>query len=297
MSMSVEMTNPYHRRIRCASRAIVIAGALAVALFGPASALVAKDAVRLAPHRAVYDMALDESSGRDAIIAVRGRMVFDFAGSSCDGYTLNIRLVTEMTNRSGNATVNDLRSSTWEHGSGEQFRFNTTHYRDKQLTEVASGKAARKAADQGVTVEVIRPEAEQLRYPGAILFPTQHSVEILSAALKGQRIVQAKIFDGSEQGKKLYSTTAFIGKQQPPGSKTQVLTRIKNDDKLNALDSWPVTISYFDGSSPGEETPAYELSFWLYANGVSRKIIINYGDFAIRGSLKSLEFFTPTKCD
>lgn len=297
MSKSVEMIASRRSRTWYAAFMVGLAGMFATVPAGPVIALVAKDAVRLAPHRAVYDMALEESRGSDGIIAVRGRMVFDFAGSSCDGYTLNIRLVTEMTNQSGHATVNDLRSSTWEHGKGQQFRFNTTHYKDKRLAEVASGKAAKETADQGVTVNVVRPKAAKLRYPGSILFPTQHSVEILFAALTGQRIVQAKIFDGSEQGKKLYSTTAFIGKQQPPGSTKQVLTRIENDEKLTELESWPVTISYFDGSSSGEETPAYELSFWLYANGVSRKIVIDYGDFAIRGALKSLEFFTPATCD
>lgn len=283
--------------MRWATVLTVITVGLTAAPVVPAFALAAKSAVKLVPHRAVYEMALDKSSGSDGIVAVRGRMVFDFAGSSCDGYTLNMRLVTEMTNRTGRATVNDLRSSTWEDGKGQVFRFNTTHYQDKQLAEVASGKAAKEAADQRVTVEVTKPEAAKLHYSGAILFPTQHSVEILSAAVEGKRIVQAKIFDGSEQGRKLYSATAFIGKLQPPGSKKHVLARIKNDERLSALESWPVTISYFDGAKPGEETPAYELSFRLYANGVSRKIVINYGDFAIRGSLKSLEFFTPPKCD
>lgn len=291
------MSTPRSSNIRLATVMTVVAGGLTITPVVPAFALAAKSAVKLVPHRAVYEMTLDESSGTDGIVAVRGRMVFDFAGSACDGYTLNMRLVTEMTNRTGHATTNDLRSSTWEDGGGEVFRFNTTHYQDKRLAEVASGKAAKETADQRVTVEVTKPETAKLHYSGAILFPTQHSVEILSAALKGKRIVQAKIFDGSEQGKKLYSATAFIGKLQPPGSKKHVLARIKNDEQLSNLESWPVTISYFDGTKSGEETPAYELSFRLYANGVSRKIVINYGDFAISGSMKSLEFFTPPKCD
>lgn len=263
----------------------------------PAFSIAGKDAILLAPHRAVYDLALHESSKREGVANVRGRMVFEFDGSSCDGYTLNIRLVTELTNQSGNITVTDLRSSSWEQGKGESFRFKSTQYHDEKLTESSDGQAVREETGEGVAVDVLKPKPAQLRYTGKILFPTQHSVEILSSARKGSRIVQAKIFDGSEQGKKLYATTAFIGKQRPAGSKKPAMTPVENDEALDKIVSWPVTISYFDNETVGEAVPAYEMSFQLYANGVSRDIVIDYGDFAIRGSMKSLEFFTSSQCD
>lgn len=259
-------------------------------------ALAAKDGVLLAPHRAVYDMALDRTSGGDGVAAVRGRMVFDFAGSVCDGYTLNIRLLTVMTSHSGSRIVNDLHSSTWEHGEGTQFRFNTTHYQDEKKVKAASGEAAKGDDGPAVNVTMKKPEAAKLTYEGKILFPTQHSVEILNAALKGQRLLQARIFDGSELGRKLYATTAFIGKRQPPGAGAETLKSVANTEKLTKLPAWPVTISYFDEKAKGQATPAYELSFLLYENGVSRKITIDYGDFAIRGALNKLEFFKPSEC-
>jgi hypothetical protein len=45
-----------------------------------------------------------------------------------------------------------------------------------------------------------------------------------------------------------------------------------------------------------EGTPTYELSFRLYANGVSRKLQIDYGTFAISGELTRIDFFEPGKC-
>lgn len=263
----------------------------------PAFSIAAKDVILLAPHRAVYDLALHENSKRDGVANVRGRMVFEFDGSSCDGYTLNIRLVTQLTNQSGGTTVTDLRSSSWEQGAGQSFRFKSTQYHDEKLTESSHGEAVRDATGEGVAVDVSKPKPAQLRYKGKILFPTQHSVEILNSARKGVRIVQAKIFDGSEQGKKLYETTAFIGKQQPAGHKKPIMRAVENDEALEKFVSWPVTISYFDIDAVGEAVPAYEMSFQLYANGVSRDIAIDYGDFAIRGSMKTLEFFTSPQCD
>lgn len=261
----------------------------------PVQSFAAKDSVLLAPHRAVYDMALDPTKSAEGIAGVRGRMVFEFGGSACEGYTLNIRLVTEMTNQDGDSAVTDLRSSTWEDGRGEHFRFNSTQYRDEKITETSSGNAEKKAS--GVVVDLKKPEEEKLRYPGSILFPTQHSRQVLDAALKGKRIVQAKIFDGSEKGRRLYATTAFIGKMRPPGADKNPRDDIPNEEKLDTLKSWPVTISYFDGMAEGEAVPDYEMSFQLFANGVSRDIMIDYGDFAVRGELTSLEFFKQPKCE
>lgn len=273
----------------------VLAAAFIICPNDPTQAFAAKDTVWLAPHRAVYDMALDRTKSSDGISEVRGRMVFEFGGSACEGYTLNIRLVTEMTNQEGDSAVTDLRSSTWEEGRGEQFRFNSTQYRDEKITEASSGNASKEPA--GLVVDLKKPDEEQLHYKGAILFPTQHSKQVLEAALKGRRIVQARIFDGSEKGRRLYATTAFIGNMRPPGTDKKPLNHIPNDEKLDELKSWPVTISYFDGTAEGEAVPDYEMSFRLFSNGVSRDIKIDYGEFAVRGELTSLEFFKQTKCE
>lgn len=259
-----------------------------------AEAVAAGDSVWLAPHRAVYDVSLAEARDGENIAAIQGRMVFEFVGSVCDGYTLNIRLVTQMVDQSGDTVMTDLRTSNWEHGSGRRFRFNSSEYQNDQLVESMSGSAARENGGEGIVVDLNKPEASRIRYSGEILFPTQHSLEILSAAREERRLVQARIFDGSDQGRRLYATTAFIGKRKPPESPDGANGDIA---KLARLASWPVTISYFDAEAPDESVPAYEMTFRLFANGVSRDVMIDYGEFAIQGALKSLEFFPPSGCD
>jgi hypothetical protein len=39
-----------------------------------------------AAHRAVYDLTLAKSTGSSAPVSARGRIVFDFSGSACDGF-------------------------------------------------------------------------------------------------------------------------------------------------------------------------------------------------------------------
>jgi hypothetical protein len=250
----------------------------------------------LAPHRAIYDMTLGKAAAGANVGDVRGRLVFDFSGSECDGYTLNTRLVTEIVDREGKPTVTDLRSTTWEQAKGEKFRFNSSQYLDRKLSEQVAGLASRGKDGGNVNVALEKPKKHQLHIKAGSMFPTQHSIAILDAALGGRNVVQANIYDGSEKGEKYFQTTTFIGKPVPPGGDSG-FKHIPNSEKLDGLVSWPVSISYFEDKTGYDEgTPSYELSFRLYANGVSRKLYIDYGTFSIAGELTRIDFFEPGKC-
>lgn len=261
---------------------------------GPAAALAANETVRLVPHRAVYEMSLGDVRTSSGMTGMSGRMVYEFSGSPCEGYTLNMRLVTQLSDRTGQATLTDLRSSTWEQSSGTRFRFNSSQILDEKNTEVTSGEAVREP-DGKVMLKLRKPERSERELPRGLLFPTQHSFAILKAAAEGRRLLQATVFDGSEKAEKIYDTTAFIGHKDKPG-RQGAETKFKNDEALDKLPSWPITISYFDQSAQGDTTPAYELSFRLFANGVSRDLTIDYGDFVLRGVLRSLEFLEAAPC-
>lgn len=261
-----------------------------------AQALVPGGGIKLAPHRAVYDMTLDSSRPASGVSGVKGRMVFEFAGSGCDGYTMNMRLVTRIAGATGSSILSDLRSSTWEQGAGKRYRFNSSHYRGEKLEESTSGDAERSGSDDHVDIKVSVPKSKTLKVTGPLMFPTQHSLAILESAKRGQSVLQTRIYDGSSDGDKVYSTTAFIGKRLKPGDKSYP-NRIENDKALEALDSWPVSISYFETDQGAEETPVYQLNFRMYNNGVSRDLVIDYGDFALKGNLSSLEFIPSNECD
>ncbi len=276
---------------------VFLLAALAISLPSKASQALAPSGVaKLVPHRAVYDMSLDSSRPASGISGVKGRMVFEFAGSGCDGYTMNMRLVTRIEGSTGRSIVSDLRSSTWEQGAGERYRFNSSHYKGEKLDESTSGDAERSGANDHVDIQVSVPKPKKLKVSGPVMFPTQHSLAILDSAKKGQSVLQTRIYDGSSKGDKVYSTTAFIGKRLKPGAKRHS-KRVENDKALDVLESWPVSISYFETEEGSEETPVYQLNFRMYNNGVSRDLVIDYGDFAIKGDLSSLEFMPLSKCE
>ena len=270
----------------------------AITVLLPASgahAIALGNAQELAPHRAVYEMTLDTTRPAKGVSGVQGRMVFEFAGSGCDGYTMNMRLVTRVEAKTGQASMNDLRSSTWEQGAGRQYRFNSSQYQGEKLEDSTSGDAERVDKGNHVVVHVRVPKAKYIEVDGPVLFPTQHSLMILRAAKSGKRVLQARVYDGSSSGDKVYATTAFIGKKLRPGDRIPA-KKIANDEKLEKLDSWLVSISYFDTVEETRETPIYQLNFRLYKNGVSRELLIDYGDFAIKGVLSSLEFMSAPEC-
>ena len=120
------------------------AGALvvaAVALTPPAAQ--AQAGAGLAAHRAIYDLKLSRSVGKRQIVAVRGRILYDFTGSSCEGYGLQFRQVSELDSGEGKVTLSDLRATTWEDGAAKTFRFQSQNFVDQQPVDTVDGKAER----------------------------------------------------------------------------------------------------------------------------------------------------------
>jgi hypothetical protein len=104
-----------------------------------------------------------------------------------------------------------------------------------------------------------------------------------------------QVYDGSDGGKKVYDTLAVIGRRIEPGTSAN-LEEPARQDALAKLPRWPVSISYYTAGT-GDRTPAYTISFELYENGVSRALKLDYGDFALRGDLKSADVSPPTSCE
>ncbi len=251
----------------------------------------------LMPHRAVYDMELSDASEASGISALTGLMVYDFVGNACDGYSITFRFVTEFFGADGGSQVTDLRTSSFEDGAGENFQFLSKTFVDQKLVETTRGTA--KDLGKTKSLELKEPEERAVTLDDRALFPTVHLRKIIEAAKSGKSFVAADIFDGSETGDKIFSTTTVIGKLR---SSTQGEEPVHSDDpdiaKLSNSAHWPVTIAYFDPSKSdgGEEFPIYQLSFLLYENGISRQMTLDYGDFAIKGSLRDLELFDVGAC-
>lgn len=274
---------------------LLAGAALAISGFVSQEASAAGGPSVLAPHRAVYDIRLDKARAAAGVSELTGRMVYELTGNPCEGYTQNMRFVTQMANQEGKVTVNDMRSSSWEDGASRRLRFSSSQYRDEELSEAAQGDAER--GDGHLRVELEKPQRKKVDVESKALFPIQHSLSLLAAARAGERVFVSDLYDGSEKGEKIYATTAALGAKLPPGYNRE-LPVAKNADVLDALNAWPVSLSYFEaGKDKDDAVPTYELAFIFFENGVSRKLLIDYGEFSIRGQLNELTFLDPGKCD
>ena len=240
----------------------------------------------LLPHRAVYDLTLERADEKSGIAGVTGRMVYEFNGSSCEGFTTNFRFVTRIDMEGQDQRMTDQQTTTFESGDGNRFRFVNKTFVDKELVKEVRGNAAlnKKQMDVALT----KPEKQDLKL-ALSQFPTRHMEELLSRAEKGDTFYQTSIFDGSDEANKVMATTAVIGKGQvlPADNETKIMGDVAKQE------SWPVTVAYFDDEDNDEGLPVYRVNFKLYRNGVTRDLNMDYGDFSMKGTLVNLEMFKP----
>jgi hypothetical protein len=225
---------------------------------------------------------------------VRGRILYDFSGSACDGYSLQFRQVSEIDNGEGKTAISDLRATTWEDGTAKRLRFFSENYIDNELHETVDGEAEH--AKDRIDVKLTKPSDKAVKFDIEAVFPTEHVRNIIAAARQGKTLLETVVYDGSESGEKLYDTLTVIGRPIAPGDK-------KPDDaaadksQLANMTRWPVTISYFDHArKSGEQTPVYALTLELYENGVSRALKLDYGDFVLSGEMTQIEFRDVKAC-
>ncbi len=254
---------------------------------------MANPRIVLVPHRAVYELSLLSSQGVNGVDEARGRLVFEITGTACEGYATNFRQVTQLSGSESSGDRGfDVRSTSFEAGDGSQLRFTNDAVRGDK-TDHTEGKA--QATADGVEITVQKPEPTKLTAPAETLFPNAHIKRLLEEALGGSKLFSAKIFDGSDSGNKIYDTLAVIGAPISADAAERAEPAAKADQLKGHL-SWPVTLSYFEPGA-GEREPAYVMSFVLYDNGVSRALTLNYGDFSLKGELKSIEFLNSPSCD
>lgn len=148
----------------------------------------------LAPHRAVYDLQLKDATERSGIAGMYGRMVYEFNGSPCDGYTVSFRFVTQV-NTGEETRLTDQQTTTYEDLKNGSFRFLTRSFTDEKLDKEVRGSA--REEKEGVSVDLTAPATKQVEL-AASRFPTEHMLEVIEHAKKGERFFELRLFDGSD---------------------------------------------------------------------------------------------------
>jgi hypothetical protein len=247
-------------------------------------------------HQALYELSLLKSRGSAAINSARGRILYNFSGSACEGYTSEFRQVSELDSGE-KVTLSDLRSTSWEDGAGKSYRFKIDSRMNESDSTPVDGIAER--SGDHIDVKLKQPVSKTFTLDGATVFPTEQIQRIIAAAKEGKSVLELMVYDGSDNGEKVYNTLSVIG-QPIPGDRTISSPDPSTaNDVMKSLTRWPVTVSYYDREAKakdGEQTPVYAMSFELYENGVSRALVLDYNDFVISGALGKFDVKDSKPC-
>ncbi len=275
----------------------LVAGVGVVIALGAVHQAVAAPAVPFLAHQAAYDLSLLKSRRNPSVDGASGRILYSFTGSECEGYTTEFRQVSEVDTEGGKSKLSDMRSTSWEDAAGKTYRFHISTLTDQVETSNVDGSAERTA--DAITVKLKQPAAKTFTISKDIVFPTEQVRRIIDAAREGKSLLELDVYDGSENGQKVFHTLTVIGQ---PITSDRIPTKpdVGSDtDTLKNMTRWPVTVSYYDKSArenAGEQTPEYAMSFELYENGVSRALKLDFNDFVIGGAMSKFDIKTAKPC-
>ena len=181
-----------------------------------------------------------------------------------------------------------VNAMSFEEANGKSMRFQIDS-QGAQDTPPVAGTATR-GDDDDMRVVLTKPKAQTLDFGHEVLFPTQHIERLIEAAKQGGGPMQARVYDGSDTGAKIFATMSVVGKEATkPDEDTQTASA------LSGVRRWPVVISYFNEAAT-DAPPEYTLSFDLYENGVSGSLKLDYGAFALHARLRKLEILPTSAC-
>ena len=263
-------------------RAVLSAAAVAAAL---ATHSVA--AADIMPHRALYTMKLGATKTDSGVTAASGTMAYQW-GETCDGWTVEqrYRLKLSYAEQQDVAIVSNF--VTWEAKDGLHYRFNQKEIRNGNVSEEIRGEARLDGTGKAGTVEFAKPEEKSLPLPAGAVFPSAHTMMLIDKALAGENFVSRQVFDGATEETSVL-VSGVIGPRIPPDGDAA------KSNKLLQRPGWRVRLAFFPADLKADK-PDYELGMLLLDNGISRDMLIDYGDYAIRAELSEVEPLPKPRC-
>ncbi len=243
--------------------------------------------VDLVPHKATYDLRLGQLRSGGDIVGAKGSMVMETA-KSCAGWTLKHRFRLTLINNEGNRIETISNFSSFESLDGLTYRFTSRTTRNGAVTEDIQGNAGVAKMGGAGHADFTRPKGTRFDLPKGTIFPTEHVVQLITGARRGQRRVFKVIFDG--QGKDgALEVNAFIS-----GYLAQAPAKWAKNTLTNRP-SWFLRLAFFPVAS-SKAAPQHEAGLRMFDNGVADEFEWDWGGFTVEGTLTSLEALPRPKC-
>jgi len=236
----------------------------------------------LLAHRAVYDLQLERAADKIGISQLNGRMVYEFSGSRCEGFTTRFRYASRIELEESAPRLIDQQTILFETADGNELHVSNKNYVNRELTDEFEAVVRQNgtAGKEGIIVTVTKPEAK-IHYLPPALFPLAQMLETLRKAEEGEKFYQTALYNDFEKGDKITQASVVVG----------ALRNISQDETVR-----PITISHFDDEKNPDGLPNYTSRFLLDRRGVSTDLVFDYGDYSMRGNLTQLELLEQSPC-
>ncbi len=250
-------------------------------------------ALGLASHRALYNLEVSRLDSKSGYSSIDGKLAYELTGSSCEGYAVNYRIANRYVEAEKGSRILDTQLTTWESGDGLEMNLSQKQFVDSALDSEERFEVKRDKSGSEAKGAFTLPKPLDFTVPGEAVFPSTHQERLLNAAINGGSRDMSLVFDGSD-GDKIYKAITFIGKKRAAGS-FAVDAANPQTEPLRGLASWPISISYY-ANDDGAETPVYQASFNMYENGISTDLLMDYGSYALKGTLTKLDLLKADVC-
>ena len=234
-------------------------------------------------------MTLARRADDSGVVGANGAMDYEW-GETCNGWTVEQRYRLKM--RYAESQDVDVTSNfvTWESKDGLRYRFNQTADPQRRTS------TRRFAARRGSTARA-RAASPSSKSPAA-----NHEIaarravperphDLADRQGQGRRRISSsrQVFDGATDRKR----GAGLG-----GDRRQGRPPTRCSVKLSPLlerPGWHMRLAFFPVDAKAEK-PDYELGMVLLDNGVSRDMVIDYGDYTIQAKLDNIEALGKPSC-
>jgi hypothetical protein len=223
------------------------------------------------PHEAIYNLNIGKVTNSSKVHNAIGQMHLSVR-EVCNGWVVNQNTTIDITDKNGSQVRNIFRYSSWESKKHDTFRFTSKIViNDKELISY-EGKS--KKIGNNAEVVYLKPEKKVIEIPANTLYPIQHFFTILENN-STDKFNNNIVFTG-EDDESLNNVTTFV------------LDRINNYKILRSA-------NFLYGDIVSKPKNEIEILVNL-KNGIVHKVIFDYFDYQIIGSLKEQNFIEKPNC-
>jgi hypothetical protein len=250
----------------------------------PLAAFADPDAAAgLTGQDALYNLSLAKVRTHD-VTGATGQMRFSIA-DGCTGWGTTQHMTLLIRNADGSLTKTVTDYVTWETKAGNMLTFNLSEEDNDGKPVIDDAGTAIRAADGSGTITYSTPANRVMTMPPGTLFPMTHTAAILSASLQGKKFISVPLFDGTTDDGAQHTFVVILDRHGPAATPFAGLGKLSSTD---------VDIAFYERKH-SDQNPDFRSQMLYYDDGVANNIMMDFGDFVMRGRLERLDI-PPSDC-